>query len=122
MQRQETFGKGVDNSMKFGVPYNKHESEINTNAVSNITSYLNSKNLIDEMPIIDCNMIRTPAAKKLEALIPQNPMGEEVDNITNARMQRCQYCYRNFNIRVAQRHIPICEKTNTRANPPPSKS
>jgi hypothetical protein len=35
--------------------------------------------------------------------------------------KNCPFCKRTFNTLIADRHIPICEKTKHRPKPPPKK-
>mmetsp|Transcript_2602 Transcript_2602/g.4363 ORF Transcript_2602/g.4363 Transcript_2602/m.4363 type:complete len:113 (-) Transcript_2602:1288-1626(-) len=37
------------------------------------------------------------------------------------KMKECPFCLRKFLEHVAERHMPVCEKTKYRAKPPPTK-
>lgn len=62
-----------------------------------------------------------PSKDSLENQKKIQELSDTIPSQNNMNMKECPYCFRKFNQKVAERHIPQCANTKNRPKPPPTK-
>jgi hypothetical protein len=58
---------------------------------------------------------------KKDSIIIQATSEIPPPHISNHILKPCPYCFRNFSLTAADRHIPVCKNTKNRPKPPPTR-